>query len=258
EGGGDSEFDRKIVAWLFPDLARNANLISGANKTRVRALHEILERAAEKGQLPFKFFSVTDRDSEALEKTTDSIRRFSWDVYHIENYFMSAEHISHVLASLSINNPPSPAEVLDELRKCARETLPSLLRHELSSFANEAMVKSISTRTDARRDEIVDDLIEAIRRSADRLNALIRADLNADALARRESELKAKFERSLADGTWQAEFRGRDVLKRFVARWAPASVSYEVFRNLIASDMKDSGYQPAGMKAVVDKILAAS
>jgi hypothetical protein len=43
EGGGDSEFDRTVVGALFPELQGKANLISGSNKARVRALHETLE-----------------------------------------------------------------------------------------------------------------------------------------------------------------------------------------------------------------------
>src|SRR5437762_6353542 len=53
EGGGDADFDRRVVGALFPELQANANLISGSNKVRVRALHEILEEAAKQGQLPF-------------------------------------------------------------------------------------------------------------------------------------------------------------------------------------------------------------
>src|SRR5205085_9840891 len=38
EGGGDSNFDQKLTATLFPALAQSANLVSGSNKARVRAL----------------------------------------------------------------------------------------------------------------------------------------------------------------------------------------------------------------------------
>jgi hypothetical protein len=50
-------------------------------------------------------------------------------------------------------------------------------------------------------------------------------------------------------------FRGRDVLRRFVGKRA-ASVSYEVFRNLVVSRMAEAGFQPAGMKKVIEQILA--
>ena len=49
EGGGDSEFDTTAVGSLFPELQGKANLVSGSNKARVRALHETLENAAKRG-----------------------------------------------------------------------------------------------------------------------------------------------------------------------------------------------------------------
>ena len=42
EGGGDLEFDKKMVTKLFPDFAAQVNLISGGNKQRVKALHDAL------------------------------------------------------------------------------------------------------------------------------------------------------------------------------------------------------------------------
>jgi hypothetical protein len=80
--------------------------------------------------------------------------------------------------------------------------------------------------------------------------------LSLEYLKAREAQLCTKYEQSLADGSWIKTFKGRDILKRFAGRRTP-SVAYEVFRNLIVSQMRDEGFQPAGMKAVVEKILAA-
>ena len=102
EGGGDSDFDQKVTATLFPELQAQANLISGSNKIRVRALQETLENATQKGLLPFEFFSITDRDLDP-DAQTSSTKVFSWDVYHIENYFLEPKFISRVLASLSLS-----------------------------------------------------------------------------------------------------------------------------------------------------------
>jgi energy-coupling factor transporter ATP-binding protein EcfA2 len=42
EGGGDTDFDKTLVGALFSQELRGVNLISGSNKGRVKALHEIL------------------------------------------------------------------------------------------------------------------------------------------------------------------------------------------------------------------------
>lgn len=62
EGGGDSEFDQWMALKLFPELGNHANVISGGNKAKVRALHEVLTRAYERGELKTKYFAVVDRD----------------------------------------------------------------------------------------------------------------------------------------------------------------------------------------------------
>ena len=68
EGGGDTEFDVTMTSALFPEFATSVNMISGTNKGRVRELHLLLERAASRKALPAKFFSIVDRDSDALDK----------------------------------------------------------------------------------------------------------------------------------------------------------------------------------------------
>lgn len=45
EGGGDTDFDKVFVSKLFPDELKGINLISGSNKIKVRALHDILDKA---------------------------------------------------------------------------------------------------------------------------------------------------------------------------------------------------------------------
>ena len=41
EGGGDTDFDQSIVARLFPNELAGINLLSGSNKTKVEALHDL-------------------------------------------------------------------------------------------------------------------------------------------------------------------------------------------------------------------------
>ena len=253
EGGGDSDFDQKVTSTLFPDLQAQANLISGSNKVRVRALQETLENATQKGLLPFEFFSVTDKDL-GPEGQTSSTKVFSWDVYHIENYFLEPKFISRVLASLSLGTTLTEESIWDELRQCAQDTIPQLVRHELATSANSALIGAINTKTDPKGADLANLLHLSIARSLERLGEVSRTLLTKEALEVSEAERRQRYNESLADGTWVAKCRGRDILKRFAGKHA-TSVSYEVFRNLLLAQMKDHGHRPKGMETVVQKII---
>jgi predicted ATPase len=253
EGGGDSDFDQRVASTLFPELLEHANLVSGSNKTRVRALHETLDVASKKGQLPFKFYAITDRDSEPPSSTAKSVNVFSWDVYHIENYLLEPRFLCKVLQALG-GATLSEEATWDELRQCAEASLPQLIRHELAQFANQTLVSAIDTSTNPKAADLSGELHLAATRSLERINAAYSQILSEQALHRREKESEAKYVASIADGSWEAKVRGRDVLKRFAGRHAP-TISYEVFRNLIISTMKDASYRPPGMERVVKMIL---
>jgi len=145
EGGGDTDFDQKVVATLFPQLQGKANLISGSNKMRVRALHETLDRASRDGALPFQFYAVTDKDSDPSASSSASVNVFTWDAYHIENYFLDPSIIRKVLNSINFTSATSEEVILNDLKECARETIPEMVRHDLSEFANNSLIYAINT-----------------------------------------------------------------------------------------------------------------
>ncbi|MDB5872223.1 MAG: hypothetical protein JWQ07_1665 [Ramlibacter sp.] len=254
EGGGDSDFDQRVTGTLFPELQQQANLISGSNKVRVRALHETLDNASKKGLLPFKFYAITDRDGQSTQQTSP-VNNFMWDAYHIENYFLAPQFILQVLSSLNETKFPSEAAVWDDLRQCAVDTLPQLIRHDLAEYANAAIMSSINMKTDPASSDLTTELYEAIQRSVLRINDTNEKRLKLESLVTEEERLMARYQESLADGTWVRVFRGRDILKRFAGTRAK-SVSYEVFRNLLLTRMRDANYRPEGMNEVVQRIVS--
>jgi hypothetical protein len=254
EGGGDTDFDKRVVSSLFPELCERANVISGTNKVRVRGLMEILERAEANGTLPFEVYSVTDRDNEATLPASNSRRCLCWDAYHIENYFLEPRFICAALSAIQGTSPEDESLVVDELRECAKETLPQLIRHELSEFANTHLRDALNLRTNALADDPSGALVEAIARSVDRAAVVRDGQLSLGNLTSKEQEIRSRFDRALADGTWIKEFRGREILRRFVSK-RKLQPSYEVFRNIVLSQMKSSNHRPTGMKLTIEKIL---
>ena len=145
--------------------------------------------------------------------------------------------------------------IWDELRQCAQDTIPQLVRHELATAANSALIGAISTKTDPKGADLANLLHQSIARSLERLSEVSETSLTKQALEASEADLRQTYTESLADGTWVAKCRGRDILKRFAGKHA-TSVSYEVFRNLLLAHMKDLGHRPKGM-AIVEKKLWA-
>lgn len=255
EGGGDADFDRQVVAALFPELQLHANLVSGSNKTRVQALHETLTAAATEGRLPFKFYAVVDRDSSNIQDLDGKVDVFSWDLYHIENYFLEPKYIALAIRVLSGGASPTEEQIIDSLRECARDTMPQLVRGNLVTWAHNQLYGSIRLGVNPASGDVSAELFAALSRASQKVAGQVDNDLSLERIREEERRQVERYESSLADGSWKSVFRGRDILKRFTTK-NHLSVSYDIFRNVIKSKMQDDGFRPVGMASVVERILS--
>jgi len=255
EGGGDSDFDRSFVSAIYGDKLRGINLISGSNKAKVRQLHEILEKAWEKGDLPTKFYSICDRDSDFPEETNDAVTWYKWNVYHIENYLLNPKYIQQSISAVLTSEPPSIQEIEKQLKKSARETIPIVLAHQLRADVNSQLVRCINLSFDPKSKDVAASISEAISRSGVRLNDVIANNLSEQQVRASSENLTKKIETSFQSGDWIYDLPGREILKKFVAN-AGLPVSYEVLRNLIVTKMAEANYVPEGMDSVIGKVIS--
>jgi len=253
--GEESDFDLGMVTDLFPEMRERANLVSGTNKARVRGLHSLLQKLSESGRLPaYRVFSVTDKDTDSGEQA-ESVNRYRWDVYHIENYLLEPEFVGIVLRDLSGGKTDLTAEQIEnELILCAGDTIGSLVTHEISQWINRELVSAINTRINPASDNIASDFTAVITASKNRLNDIVEHKASETEIQKAVSEKTANMQTDLLSGEWKKTFRGRDILKRFVGKHGN-SVSYEVFRNLIIARMKDQNFKPQGMSTILNEIL---
>lgn len=254
EGGGDSDFDKTLAGTLFSEELRGINLISGTNKMRVKLLHDVLDRAYHNGDVPTKFYAIVDKDTDGPIENTATINRYSWDVYHIENYLLVPELIAEVMNTIDPNRPMTEAQVRDGLKAAARSVVPSILIHKIRSQANSTFVKSIDFGFSPGTLTVSRDLHQAISRSILRIQEAFAGDLSEQSLASLENGIRVEIEQSFADGTWIKSLPGRDILKQFIAT-QNLGISYEILRNLIVGRMLETGTKPSGMKTVIDKIV---
>ena len=256
EGGGDTDFDQKVVSRFFPELLECATLVSGTNKMRVQGLHKILDDASRSGAVPFTFFSITDRDSEPKAAVSAGTRALTWDVYHIENYLLEPKYISSVLSALEISTNIGEEQIWDELRECAKRTIPLMIRHDLIGLVNSRLVGAIQIKTDPNLEQQFPAILASVESSFEKLCTARDEHLAQELLEGRESELRDKYTTSISNAKWVSDFRGREILKKYVSN-KRLPVKYEVFRNLLLSQMSDDGFQPEGMRGVVGIILDA-
>lgn len=256
EGGGDTDFDQSIVARLFPNELAGVNLLSGSNRTRVEALHEILNRAYSKGDLPIRFFAITDGDSETGEPPK-GVRQFRWDVYHIENYLLEPRYVAEAVNAVEPLRRMDEEVALEGLRASARTVVPKTLRHKMRDHVNSRMVRCIDLGFDPAAEEVASLASAAASRSFTKIETVTREELTEEKLAELHNVWTADVEKAFGDGSWRKLLPGRDILKAFVADQR-LQIPYDALRNLIVSRMVDAGFQPEGMRTVIMEIVTES
>lgn len=255
--GEDSEFDLHMVSRLFPEIENKINPVSGGNRFRVEMLHKTLARSVEAGNIPVKIYSVVDKDTgPEIGPTSDFHGHFTWDVYHIENYLLEPKFIDEALGRLGVshNDLSSLGKIDNCLRQIAENQIGKLVSHQIRSDLNSIMVSELHLNANPLSDDIGAELHKAVEKSAERINQRLLDDLQLDDIQSRVDAEQRALDEALSTDDWKKHFRGRDILQEFAGKYVPG-MRYVYFRELIISQMSSSGYQPAGMKAVLDQIV---
>lgn len=254
EGGGDTDFDVWMTSTLFQDFASSVNLISGSNKNKVKALHEVLNRANSQGRIKTKYYAVVDGDFDVEDGEGGVVNRFQWPVYHIENFLLDPNVISEVVSEFG-QRIVTAEEVLEDLRDCARASVVRVVRQKVSAFVNRELVSGINLSFDPKLEDVSQALCEAVDRSVTRMNVIVQSNLTHERIEEYRDKIQREIEVSFADGSWLTSLPGREILKIYSTR-LPISLGYEPFRNLIVNRMAASGIRPEGMREIMAAIEA--
>lgn len=253
EGGGDSEFDVRMVSRLFPEIAQRVNLVSGGGRDRVRDLYRVFAETASQAGLSEKFFAITDRDSSlhALPEEADIL---NWDRYHIENYLLDLDSIlSAMSAVMDPSTLPTRSQVRTWLHQAAMDLVPRLVLERLQSEVNTRLIGCLEVSANPSTQEPARDLIPSIEGSRDRFANEAELLLASDELGDLEATFRTELENALSsDDDWMRVFPGRLILSAFVSH--VPGVSYEAFCNLILDQMVDERHEPEGMRSVLNQV----
>ena len=257
--GGNSEFDLSMVSRLFPAFGKEVNLVSGGNRSRVETLHKTLQRSVQAGKIPIKIYSVVDKDSGLEIDSSGEFRgHYSWDVYHIENYLLNPRFIGEALKNVNVhhNEVASEEAIERRLTEIARDQIGELISHKVRTAMGSELVEGLKLNSNPSSGDIGADLHGSIVKSIERIQRLAETNLSIDNIRKQIGKERDVLEQSLVEGDWKKHFKGRDILRAFVGEYVQG-MQYKYFRDLIISQMVNSGYQPEGMRTVLDKIANA-
>lgn len=253
--GENSEFDVAMVRRLFPTIDADLNLVSGGNRYQVERLHSVLERSISSAKLPVRIYSVTDEDVRSLSSAQRAIRRHTWDVYHIENYLLESTFIRDVLIDLHPDTTLGESEKVDSaLIEIARSQMGKLVTHIVRVQVRQSLVGDLELRCNPRSRDIATELHRSILASVDSVNNRASRELTVSMIQERVEKESRVLSDALKGDDWRTCFPGRDILREFAGKYV-SGMRYEQFRNLLIGYMAKSGYQPKGMKKVLDAIL---
>ena len=254
--GENSEFDKRMAGILFPTYERRMNFISGGNKATVRRLHEALER--QENSASGLVFSIVDRDG--TEPTGEEGNgRFTWDVYHIENYLLDPKILLNVLRNMTLQDTGfrNEAEVEGAFREIAKDQIDRLVEHSVRATVHEAIGRTIKLRGTDDEKSPAERVSERLKSSIERLVDLTKGDLGEQKLNAVAAARRAALQSAVEGNDWKKEFRGRDLLKQFVEQYT-VGVRYEVLRDMIVNTMAEQEIRPLGMLQVLEKIDKAT
>ena len=256
--GEDSAFDLSMVSRLFPAIENELNLVSGGNRSRVEMLHRTLEESVNAGNIPIKIYSVVDKDSGAdIDSGREFRRHFSWDVYHIENYLLEAQFIDEALKHVNIyHDDISSIERIERcLMQIAEDQIGKLISHKIRVEIGAELVEELNLSSNPLSDDIGAELHRSVAKSVERVGHRVKTRLGIDDIRKRVDKEGEILRESLREGDWKRHFKGRDILRLFAGKYV-SGMRYEYFRDMIIGQMVNAGYQPEGMKAVLEKIVS--
>ena len=252
--GENSEFDIRLTGKLFPRYERKMNFVSGGNKSTVRRLHQALE-AQEGGKGKGRIFSIVDRDSGVLVQDSEELGRFTWDVYHIENYLLDERVILDVLQKSTISGTgfAKSGEVERELREIAKEQIEELVEHAVREKAYQAINGAIRLKGERKPGEGAGEGVSRrVSETIERLTAESKKELSAEELDGVAKARRDTLKRAIEANEWKKEFRGREILRVFASRYG--GMRYETMRDTIINTMADGNQRPPGMLRILERI----
>lgn len=234
--GKDASADREIYEKLYPPNVHHISFVPAGDSSTVRRTADRVNDLLSMASGFQHFYSLVDGDLKraSTAPTSAGARLFHLPVYHVENFLLDAGLILETAKEmLGIKCPyTTAAQISDEL------TTVILGPVHVNAYTGAVL--------NARVAELANQAHDAVFHGTPSMGIPISPVTFADA----EKEAKATLSQAVADGTWPAKSKGREVLKGFCGK---NGLKYEHFRNLLIAKMK---MPPKELDDIIKQILS--
>lgn len=229
--GEDASADREIYEAAYPPSKYNISFVPAGNSATVRKTAEQVNMLLTASIGFQQYFSIVDGDIQRFEPDpTQGKRLFHLPVYHIENLLLDDNEILEVTRSMMGSS--CPYTLIGEVEDCLKQLIIS--DAHLNAYAGALL--------DARLARIAKDAYDAVFKK--QIVSPVQPDFH-----KIKEEAKRELEAALADSTWRAKCRGRELLKAYCSKH---SLKYEHFRNVLISRIETP---PKPLQQIMSQIL---
>ncbi len=216
--GKEASIDRLTYHAIAQEYMPEAKITAAGSVENIIKLHSVSEEI-KKSIFGIDLYMIRDRDClspDQIKEIEKSGRLKCLKRIHIENYFLDSEILFKVATKLYIMErlPELTQDKIEcEMKKIAKSLLKlNLLTSikayiKLNSVFDIPTVKALEHKT---YDEIRGAMMAGVKSSLDSLLS----NLQDDKLIEFISEEMTRLESCLENGTWKAEFRGKEIFSK--------------------------------------------
>lgn len=229
--GANTSADRKTFSALFGGAAREVKLIPAGSWGNLYRINAAILALLQSDFAQCSYFLIRDRDylsAEAVQKYVDAGegRLFVLQRYHIENYLLEWQVMSHALSRV-YQRSMSPENVMADLRDIARRNsaaflrdlavsrLSELFQSEDFSIGNHSSGQALVAEGNQVVQETAANLTDALLQNAGRVISAVAQRTTPDAVTRVIDGCVDQVRAAFESNAWRDLFPGRYLLEKF-------------------------------------------
>ena len=255
---GQQQFDILVLRRLFSEMLKGVNVLEAGGKAQVRQRQASLRDSVQKAGQSKTILSITDSDGDRM--SGESKGQYQWPAYHIENYLIEPKYIGLAIDSITANAPGTTSipYVRELVRSSKDQAAAEIGRRNLVRKIKSRLNRNLQLNPGSTDKELsAPELRRQLEECRNAINAEFSKTVGSGNLER-ELEGQQQETASLQEqDTTPDTLPGREVLRKVAERATPNG-NYETLRNAILNEMARAGFQPPGMKTVLERCLSSA